>query len=421
MASSAQGAARVSEVADRARRDAGASVLVVTTSYPRFAGDPAGNFVAHHAAELRAEGKHVRVIAGGDDVGMVSVRNKITEPHERDAATAARLDHDSARRAWDAHQNVTRVPSHLLYRGGAPDALTFGDAASSSVGRARAGDVWRSRWAALGTTTAFARAVLLAPATDQTIAHWLAPSALVALPRRGELTAIAHGGDVYVLRSMGLLGVTLAALAARDARLVLVAPSLWRVADAAVRTHAVRRWFARRAEVQPMRVDESSLHGLPRPAPDEPPLVLVIARLVPIKGVDVAIDAMRIVKAARPDVRLVIVGDGPERSVLEQRGRGVAEFAGAVTTSERDAWLARAHIVLVPSRVVSGREEGTPLVAMEALAAGRHVIGTRTGGLAALPIVHVEPEDARGLAAAVMVWLTGQPAPNDRALNRAVR
>ncbi|HEY0991783.1 MAG TPA: hypothetical protein VGD80_32240, partial [Kofleriaceae bacterium] len=38
---------------------------IVTTSYPRFAGDPAGSFVAGHAAALRALGHDVEVVAAG--------------------------------------------------------------------------------------------------------------------------------------------------------------------------------------------------------------------------------------------------------------------------------------------------------------------------------------------------------------------
>ncbi|HEX7836646.1 MAG TPA: hypothetical protein VF469_04235, partial [Kofleriaceae bacterium] len=62
---------------------------VVTTSYPRFPGDPAGNFVAAHVAALRALGHRVEVVAAG-------------EP---------------------GHDDVLRVRSRLFYRGGAPDAL----------------------------------------------------------------------------------------------------------------------------------------------------------------------------------------------------------------------------------------------------------------------------------------------------------
>ncbi|HEX8109082.1 MAG TPA: hypothetical protein VF516_15220, partial [Kofleriaceae bacterium] len=43
----------------------GMQLGVVTTSYPRFPGDPAGNFVAAHVAALRALGHHVEVIAAG--------------------------------------------------------------------------------------------------------------------------------------------------------------------------------------------------------------------------------------------------------------------------------------------------------------------------------------------------------------------
>lgn len=41
-------------------------VGVVTTSYPRFVDDPAGNFVGEHVAALRNLGHDVQVIAAAD-------------------------------------------------------------------------------------------------------------------------------------------------------------------------------------------------------------------------------------------------------------------------------------------------------------------------------------------------------------------
>jgi len=135
--------------------------------------------------------------------------------------------------------------------------------------------------------------------------------------------------------------------------------------------------------------------------------VLVVARLVPIKGVDVAIAAMRHVRAP---AQLVIAGDGPERARLAAQGRAV--FLGEVTTARRDELLAAASVVVVPSRVLGdGRTEGSPAIALEALAAGVPVIGSSVGGLGALPgVACVPPDDPRALARAIDHTLAGAPS-----------
>jgi glycosyltransferase involved in cell wall biosynthesis len=81
---------------------------------------------------------------------------------------------------------------------------------------------------------------------------------------------------------------------------------------------------------------------------------------------------------------------------------------------ERDALLSRASCVVVPSRVTaSGRTEGTPLIALEALAAGVPVVASAVGGLTALaPAARlVPPDDPRALAASIDAVLASPPAP----------
>jgi glycosyltransferase involved in cell wall biosynthesis len=77
-----------------------------------------------------------------------------------------------------------------------------------------------------------------------------------------------------------------------------------------------------------------------------------------------------------------------------------------VPGSERDRVLSLASVVVIPSRVVGGRSEGTPLIAIEALAAGVPVVASSVGGLRELDrdqrAVHlVPPDDPRRLAAAI--------------------
>lgn len=338
---------------------------VVTTSYPRFAGDPAGSFVAAHVEAMRAAGHDVEVIAAGDG----------SAPHRSEARSES-----------GSH----RIASRLFYRGGAPEALEAGrslGAAAAFTARMCASVAWRARrW-------------------DVVVAHWLAPSALAALPARIPLLAIAHGGDVHTLARLHLLGPVLALLRARRAKLAFVSADLLAVA----RCHG--QIDASDAIIQPMGIDVDHFASLPR-APTTPPTVLVVARLVPIKGVDVAIAAMRLLGGA---ARLVIAGDGPERDRLARLRSDRIQLIGAIDSTERDRWLSRASAVAVPSRVLaSGRTEGMPLVALEALAAGVPVVASAVGGLRDLPGATLVPPDSPAALAAALDQLlaaTEKPAP----------
>jgi glycosyltransferase involved in cell wall biosynthesis len=144
---------------------------------------------------------------------------------------------------------------------------------------------------------------------------------------------------------------------------------------------------------------------------------LVVSRLAPEKGVDVAIDAC--VKAGRP---LVIVGAGPERQALEARvaraGRAgeLVRFAGRVDGQELAELRARAAVALIPSR--SGETFG--LAAAEAMAAGVPVVASAAGAL--MELVEkgalVPAGDAEMLAER-MSSLWGDENAGARALQRA--
>ena len=115
--------------------------------------------------------------------------------------------------------------------------------------------------------------------------------------------------------------------------------------------------------------------GPATPTPSDGPVV-ALGRLMAEKGFDVLIEAVALVDATqRPEV--VIVGDGPDRSLLEALAlrRGVnATFAGAVAPGEVGEWYRRARLVCVPSR-----REGFGMITAEALAAGRPVVATNVG------------------------------------------
>ena len=128
---------------------------------------------------------------------------------------------------------------------------------------------------------------------------------------------------------------------------------------------------------------------------------LVVSRLAPEKGVDVAIAACGL--AGLP---LVVAGDGPELEALRGlAGDGDVRFAGRVNEVELARLRAGASIALVPSRSA----ETFGMAAAEAMACGLPVAGSRIG---ALPELVDEPGlappgDASALAEAIIRVLAG--------------
>ena len=108
-------------------------------------------------------------------------------------------------------------------------------------------------------------------------------------------------------------------------------------------------------------------------APDAPPVLLAAGRLHPCKGFDTLLDAFATVRATRP-CRLVILGEGGERTRLEARARtlGVADdvlLPGFEPTP--GPWMRHATVF-----VLSSRYEGMPNVLVQALGAGRPIVAT---------------------------------------------
>lgn len=139
-------------------------------------------------------------------------------------------------------------------------------------------------------------------------------------------------------------------------------------------------------------------------------LCLVAARLVPLKGVDVALAAFA---QLRTPARLAIAGDGPERAALLALAPAGAALLGEVDTRRRDELLREASVVVVPSRITAhGRTEGTPTIALEALAAGVPVVASAVGGLRELAAARlVPPGDPSALACEIDRILAEPPPP----------
>ncbi|HEY1508315.1 MAG TPA: glycosyltransferase [Solirubrobacteraceae bacterium] len=137
---------------------------------------------------------------------------------------------------------------------------------------------------------------------------------------------------------------------------------------------------------------------------------LVVSRLAPEKGVDVAIEACRIA-----GIPLIVAGDGPERSRLVARADPGVTFAGHVDESELRVLRDGAAVALAPSR--SGETFG--LAAAEAMANGVPVAASRIGALPELvPGEWLVPADDPQALAGAIDQLRSDPQAGNRAIER---
>ena len=110
-----------------------------------------------------------------------------------------------------------------------------------------------------------------------------------------------------------------------------------------------------------------------------PTQFLYSGRLAPLKGVDLLLSALRLTIDSGVAAELTILGDGPERSHLEELSRELGlqpyvTFVGAVPYDDVMFWYERAHIL-----VLASSSEGWPKVIAEAMCHGVVCIGTDTG------------------------------------------
>ncbi len=112
------------------------------------------------------------------------------------------------------------------------------------------------------------------------------------------------------------------------------------------------------------------------------PLIGFVGRMCRQKGPDLFLAVARRIHAARPDVRFLMVGDGPWLGWVEGRLRRTGLDACVLLRTARDEIEVAEHLLDLDALVMPSRWEGLPYTLLEAMASGVPVVATAVGGIA---------------------------------------
>ncbi len=245
------------------------------------------------------------------------------------------------------HPSYPRVPRFLRGAGNAIERRLFARAAASVLATEQ-------------------------PAPDIVLAHSVSlPGGLLGRIGRAAFVVSLYDHELYDLAPASALvrGGIVRTLRGADCAVYL---------SEALRRQAVALAGSHRTLVIPLGIEV-----LTTPSADAPSgfTVCTVTRLIARKRVDHLIRAIARLAGERPDVRLVVVGDGPERGALERLVhvlgvQRLVEFAGALDARSAQERIARASVMALPSV-----RESLGAVYLEAMALGVPSLGTRGEGI----------------------------------------
>ena len=378
MPSSSKGLASLDARPERDLR--GLRVSFVTTTYPRFEGDPTPRFVADLAEHLHADhGIQVTVLA----------------PHEHGLAREERMHGVYVRRFRYTLRSERQC---LAYGYGIPDNLLRVPGARLQV----PGFAGAMGWNVLR----------LLPKCDLLHAHWIEPGFIA-----GAANAVSRRPLVLSVPSVPsrLRWFHRRALSSADRVLFVSRFTMNQVEREGCRC---------RGQVCHQGMDHAQFDGVQRAGSirarlglsADALLVVAVARMIPVKGLDVLLNAAATVLNTGADIHFLIAGDGPLREELEAMAVEIPgceriHFLGALARDEVAGLMADADLFVHPGVVdPQGRAEALGIVVAEAMASGLPCVGSRVGGIPEIiddgvTGLLVEPGIPKDLATALVTLL----------------
>jgi glycosyltransferase involved in cell wall biosynthesis len=249
---------------------------------------------------------------------------------------------------------------------------------------------------------------------DCVLSYWVHPDGAVAarIAREAGIPSavIVGGSDVLVLGRQGgrRQRAVVRALHANDAIITVgrdLAHVVERLGVPSRKVHVVYQGVETDVFAPGSQSDARKRLGIP----DDVQVLVAVGSLLPVKGIDVLLEAMARLRSRCSGVRLYLVGDGASRAELEVQAlrlglEQTVHFVGKVTQQELPDWYRAADLT-----VLASRSEGVPNVLRETMACGTPFVATRVGGvheIAAGTTNRLVPaEDAPALADAIAAAL----------------
>ena len=353
-----------------------ASILILTSSYPKYLGEPSGIFLHLLSKYLSARGWRLTVLAPNFPGG------KKTEKIE-------------GIRIYRFNYFVPSMQG-LCYRSGMLPNLR------------KSGILWLQVPLYLVSMWYSVLKLLRTQSIDLIHVHWVLPQGIIAglvrIFSKIPILLTVHGSDIFSFN--GKLAIFLKKFSLRQAS-AITANSIF--------TSSLVKNLDRNVpiDVVPMGVDTDEFNP-DRKNPKireelgiEGPMILFVGRLVENKGVQHLLQAMPSVLKIFPNAVLVIIGDGSQKGKLKKLVETMklsqsVYFLGTLSHSQLPEYYAEADVFVGPSEV-----EGLGVVFLEASSSGLPLVGTAIGGTADILLdgftgIKVDTENAVELSRAIV-------------------
>lgn len=326
------------------------NLLIVASTFPRWANDSVPPFVYLFAKNLKNDFKRITVVA----------------PHYKGAKTTEIMSGVSVRRFkyfWPASQQN----------------IVYGGSGANKVSKSP----WYLLKLACFLVEEFISVVRVVrkEKIDIINAHWIVPQGfmctLVGKLLSKPVFITIHGSDIFTLNGSVMRFIKRYAL--KNATGVVV--------NSRATQKACRDIYAEREyPIIPMGVDVTKFKKSQKETDKDTFVVTSTGRLSPEKGMYELVKSLRDLLKKLPEIKLQIIGEGPERSrieqyISEQKLEQSVILLGWKSHAEIADVYANSDLFIGLSQSEKNHKEGFGLVFAEAAAAGLPVIATKQGGI----------------------------------------